>query len=74
MKFTKEFNKWYLKTYKDYPNNETHKEISFVAWRGAANRAHGRVKRMKGYTHDEGFSWQHEDTDYLIEFLKELYE
>ena len=79
MKYPKAFEKWYAKNLAnrgivDYDKGEeVLKSCCFLAWKAAAVSIEKKIKKLdKGASVYDGH-WQHEHTDWTLEYIKELY-
>jgi hypothetical protein len=75
MKYSKKFEKWYQRNYAnrgiiDYGAGEAWlKSVLFHAWSSSAERV---VKRINYINKMSDHNWQHEDVDFLQDYVREL--
>lgn len=71
MKYPKAFEKWYKKA--GYVDKVFPKQVMFESWQAAAKAIEKKIKRLdKGARVYDGH-WQHEHTDWTLEYIEGLY-
>jgi len=68
-KYPKAFEKWFDKNRETFGfNDDAFKHCMYQAWNAAAERIYRSMKRTEKIAMD----FQHEDFDYLMDFVKEM--